>query len=42
MPEKPNLTRLALGYVSAVVVLLELVNVTLDLMSKAVNYARKI
>ena len=38
MRRKPNLTRLALGSLPVIVLVLELVNVSLELMSKVVNY----
>lgn len=42
MQKKRNLSDLAWGGVSVVVVLLELINVSLDLLSKVVNYDRQI
>ncbi len=38
MRKKSNLTRLALSLLPVIVLVLELVNVSLDLMSKVVNY----
>ncbi len=38
MRKKPNLTRLALSSLPVIVLILERVNVSLELMSKVVNY----
>lgn len=42
MQRKRNLSGLAWEWVTVIVVLLELVNVSLDLLSKVVNYDRQI